>query len=156
MIDDSECIPNHIFRAIESGKAKIKKIEEAELKFQNSIRELAEKRNKKYRELIMDQIHPLLRPYALLDEITWSFSSEPENVQPSQQVRVTINGLPEFVMEWTANRKWIAFLPEKTLGSYEINYRKNVEVNDIEIFLAELHATILEQELELQSVGLEP
>ena len=146
MIDDSE-IPAEIYDAINAGKEKIKKIEEAELNFQNLIQETVEDRNKKYRELIAEEIPSLLRPYALLDEITWPFSTEPEKIQPSQQVRVTINGLPEFIIEWTIYKKrWIAFLPEKTSKSYEINYYDKFEVDDIEILLAELHNTILERE----------
>ena len=145
MIDDSE-IPAEIYDAINAGKEKIKKIEEAELNFQNLIQETVEDRNKKYRELIAEEIPSLLQPYALLDEITWSFSSEPENVQPSQQVRVTINGLPEFVMEWTANRKWIAFLLKNPLDSSVIDYYNKIAVDDVEILLAELHNTILERE----------
>ena len=146
MIDDSE-IPAEIYDAINAGKEKIKKIEEAELNFQNLIQETVEDRNKKYRELIAEEIPSLLRPYALLDEITWPFSTEPEKIQPSQQVRVTINGLPEFIIEWTIYKKrWIAFLPEKTSKSYEINYYDKFEVDDVEILLAELHNIILERE----------
>ena len=144
MIDDSECIPTAICMAIEAGKEKMKKIEEAELNFQSSIREMIGKQNKKYRELIAEQIPNLLKPYVLLDEITWPFSSEPENVQPSQQVRVTINGLPEFAMEWDSIHKiWIAFLPN---NSSTIDYCNKIAVDDVEILLAELYQTILELE----------
>ena len=147
MIDDSECIPTAICMAIEAGKEKMKKIEEAELNFQSSIRELKEMRDKKYRELIAEQIPDLLRPYALLDRITWPFTREPESIQPSQSVHIRINGLPEFIIEWTIYKKrWIAFLPEKTSKSYEINYYDKFEVDDVEILLAELHNTILERE----------
>ena len=147
MIDDSECIPTAICMAIEAGKEKMKKIEETELNFQSSIREMIGKRNKKYRELIAEQIPNLLKPYALLDEITWPFSTEPEKIQPSQQVRVTINGLPEFAMEWDSTHKmWIAFLLKNPLDSSTIDYYNKIAVDDVEILLAELHQTILERE----------
>jgi len=147
MIDDSEYIPNDICMAIEAGKAKIKKIEEVELNYQNTIRKIIENRNKKYRELIAEQIPVLLRPYAHVEEINWPFTSEPESIQPSQPVLIKINGLPEFMMEWSsAYKKWIAFLPKNPMESSEIDYYNEIEVNDVEILLAELHNTILEQE----------